>query len=80
MSKKREIKEDLALIATIIQDQMNLIESRLETIEKMDDSAEGLKAAVSTLGELKESCTLTRALVCHLRDNGNGGAAKAKGS
>ncbi len=72
MSKKRKLNEDLSLIATIIQDQLNMIDSRLEIIESSDDPGDALKTAVSTLVEVKESCTLTGALVGHIKDDGNG--------
>ena len=77
MSKKRDLKEDISLIEQLIQDQLDTIEARLSEIERADDTSDALKKAVKTLRELQETCTLTKALVGHLKTNGNDQTAKA---
>ncbi len=80
MSRKRDLKEDINLIERLIQDQLNLIESRLREIEQQKDTEKALKLALGAFRELHELCTLTKALVAHLKNNGNGHAAQAGAS
>ena len=77
MSKKRDMKEDINLIERLIQDQLDTIEARLIEIGQSGETSEAMKKAIKTLRELQESCTLTKALVGHLKTNGNGHTAKA---
>lgn len=77
MSKKRNLAEDIALIENLVQDQLNLIESELRDLDGLDDPKGVLKKVIATLTELQESCTLIKALLGNLRNNGNGHAVKA---
>jgi hypothetical protein len=74
MAKKRDYKEDIKLIERLIQDQLDLIGTRLLEIERPPSQEEALKTATQALHELQESCTLVKALVGHLKNNGNGHA------
>lgn len=76
MAKKRDLNEDISLIERLMQDQINLIESRLREIEQSQDTNGALKGATEALRELHELCTLTKALVSNLKTNGNGQATK----
>jgi hypothetical protein len=77
MSKKRDLNEDISLIDRLMQDQLDLIESRLREIEQPKDVNDALKKATETLRDLHELGTLTKALVNNLSGNGNGHEAKA---
>jgi len=80
MSNKRDLKEDIALIENLVQDQITLIESRLRELEQLDASERALKRAKAALTELYDSCTLIKALLGHLRDNGDGQSIRARAS
>lgn len=77
MSKKRNLVEDIGLIENLVQDQFNLIESRLDELDQLDNPDEVLKKVIATLTELQDSCTLIKALLGNIRDNDNGHAIQA---
>jgi hypothetical protein len=77
MSKKRNLSEDIGLIENLVQDQFNLIESRLRDLEQFNNPEEVLKKIIATLTELQDSCTLIKALLGNIRDNDNGHAIEA---
>jgi hypothetical protein len=77
MSKKRDLNEDISLIDRLMQDQLDLIESRLREIEQPKNTNDALKKATEALRQLHELCTLTRALINNIKTNGNGHVAKA---
>jgi hypothetical protein len=69
MSNKRE--EDLALIENLVQDQITFIESRIHELEQSSACEETLRKAKAALTELHDSCTLVKALLGHVKDDGN---------
>jgi hypothetical protein len=77
MSKKRNLKEDISLIENLVQDQFDLIESRLRDLDQLDNPQEALKKIIATLAEIQDSCALIKALLGNLKDNANGQAIKA---
>jgi esterase/lipase len=77
MSSKRNRNEDIRLIENLVQDQLNLIESRLRDIEQSADPQEALKKVITSLIELQDSSTLIKILLSHVKDNDNGHAVKA---
>lgn len=78
MSKKRTLKEDISLIENLVQDQFNLIESRLRDLDQLDDPQEALKKIIATLIELQDSSTLIKALLGNIKDNDNDQAVEAE--
>ena len=79
MSNKRKQKEDIILIENLVQDQLNLIESRLRELESVNAPEEALKKAKAALGELYDSGTLIKALVEQVKDNDDSQSVKAGG-
>lgn len=77
MSKKRNLSEDIGLIENLVQDQFNLIESRLRDLDQPNNPDEVLKKVIVTLNELQDSCTLIKALLGNIRDNDNGHSIEA---
>lgn len=77
MSTKRNLKEDIALIENLVQDQFLLIESRLRDLSQLDNPEEGLKKVIATLSELQDSCTLIKALLGYVKDDHNDQAVEA---
>ncbi|HEX8091488.1 MAG TPA: hypothetical protein VF762_21725 [Blastocatellia bacterium] len=71
------MSEDIGLIENLVQDQFNLIESRLRDLEQFNNPEEVLKKIIATLTELQDSCTLIKALLGNIRDNDNGHAIEA---
>jgi hypothetical protein len=76
MSKKRNLDEDISLIEHLVQDQYDLIKSRLRDLDRSNDPEEALKKVVATLTELQDSCTLIKALLDNIKDGGNGHATR----
>jgi hypothetical protein len=77
MSSKHKLKEDIALIENLVQDQLTLIESSVREMEQLDTSGETLRKAIAALTELHDSCTLIKALLGQVKDNNNGQSVKA---
>jgi hypothetical protein len=77
MSTKRSLKEEIALIENLVQDQLTLIEARLRDLEQAGNPEDALKKSVAALTDLYESCTLINALLGHIKDNGEGNIIKA---
>jgi hypothetical protein len=77
MSNKRNLNEDIALIENLVQDQFDLIESRLRDLDQLNDPQEALKKIIATLTELQDSCTLVKALLGNIKDGDNGQVGKS---
>jgi len=80
MSSNRNRNEDIALIENLVQDQLNLIESRLRNLEPSEDPRVALTKVIATLSELQDSCTLIKILLGHVKDKDNGHSIKAEAS
>ena len=59
-----------------VWDQITFIESRLHELEQSAASEQTLRKAKAALTELHDSCTLIKALLCNVSDNGNGQSIK----
>ena len=77
MSNKHNRNEDIALMENLVQDQLNLIESRLLDLNQSGVPQEALAKVIATLSELQDSCTLIKILLGHVKDDDNGNVAKA---
>lgn len=72
MSSKRCRNEDIILIENLVEDQLNLIESRLRDLDQSEGPQEALTRVAATLSELQDSCTLIKALLGYVKDSDNG--------
>jgi hypothetical protein len=76
MSNKRSLKEDIALLENLVQDQLILIEARLRELEQSNDSKESAGRTKATLTELFDISTLIKALLGNVKDNYDSQSAK----